>query len=384
MRGRASKISGGVSASERERRRRRPADLPRVRAAAQLLHRPASMQDPVALARAIAGAQAQDQYAGPLTFRSRSRSLTAADIDRARTEERSLLRTWLMRMTMHLVPSEDAGWLLPLFEPAIEKWSRRRLGQLGMPPSVQGKALQRIERALVAEGPLTRSEAAERVVGAGIELNTQTRLHITILAVTSGVACLGPDRGQRTCLVLRGDWLGKLPRFDRDAALGELARRYLRAFGPATDRDFAYWSGLGLREVRTGLGMIETELAEARLGDEDEKLLTLKAHKPRLPAAGKIRLLGAFDTYMLGYRNRAFAVPPEGVAAVKEGGGGWIRPVIVEDGRVIGGWRLTRQAGGIEVSLNPLRQLSAAARETIEREVVDIGRFEGLPARLAG
>jgi hypothetical protein len=340
------------------------------------------MRDPVAIARAIAGAQAQDQYAGPLTFRSRCRGLTAADIDRARTEDRSLLRTWLMRMTMHLVPSEDAGWLLPLFEPAIETWSRRRLGQLGMPPSLQRRALRRIERALVAEGPLTRSEAAARVVGAGIELNAQTRLHITILAVTSGVACLGPDRGQRTCLVLREDWLGKLPRFDRDAALGELARRYLRAFGPATDRDFAYWSGLGLREVRTGLGMIETELAEARLGDQ--KMLTLKAHKPRLPATGKIRLLGAFDTYMLGYRSRDFAVPPEGVTAVKEGGGGWIRPVIVEDGRVIGGWRLTRQGGAIEVSLNPLRQLSSAAREAIETEVEDIGRFEGLPAGLAG
>ena len=69
------------------------------------------------IARAIAGAQAQDVYAGPLTFRSRSRSLTAADIKRARTEERSLLRTWVMRMTIHLIPTEDAGWWLPLFEP---------------------------------------------------------------------------------------------------------------------------------------------------------------------------------------------------------------------------------------------------------------------------
>ena len=100
-----------------------PARLARVRAATQLLHRPATARDPAEIARAIAGAQAQDVYAGPLTFRSRSRKLTAADIKRARTEERSLLRTWVMRMTIHLIPTDDAGWWLPLFEPDIERWS---------------------------------------------------------------------------------------------------------------------------------------------------------------------------------------------------------------------------------------------------------------------
>jgi Winged helix DNA-binding domain len=342
--------------------------LPRLRSAAQLLHRPASVRDPVELARAIAGAQAQDQYAGPLTFRSRSRGLTAADINRARTEDRSLLRTWLMRMTMHLVPSDDAGWLLPLFEPGIEKWSRRRLQQLGMPDSTQERALAAIRRALEAEGPTTRPDA--------------TRLHITLLAVTSGLAFLGPDRGRSTCLVLRHDWLGKPARFEREAALAELARRYLGAFGPATERDFAYWSGLGLREVRTGLGEIAAELTESRLGEET--LLSLQGARDRLPPAGQLRLLGAFDAYMLGYRSRDFAVPAEGVAAVKEGGGGWIRPVIVEDGRVIGGWRSVRTDRGLEISLDPLRPLSAARRSAIDAEIEDIGRFEGLPARLAG
>src|SRR5829696_309205 len=110
-----------------------PAGLARLRAARQLLHRPTNAKDPASIARAIGGAQAQDVYAGPLQFRSRSRSLTAEDIRRARTEERSLLRTWVMRMTIHLIPTEDAGWWLPLFEPSMERWSRRRLEQLGMP-----------------------------------------------------------------------------------------------------------------------------------------------------------------------------------------------------------------------------------------------------------
>src|SRR4051812_3070017 len=126
------------------------------------------MRDPVEVARAIAGAQAQDRYAGPLTFRSRSRRLTGADVERARAEDRSLLRTWVMRKTIHLIPSDDAGWMLPLFEPEIERWSRRRLEQLAMPAATQGRALRAIAKALDRDGPLTRSEAAERLAGAGI------------------------------------------------------------------------------------------------------------------------------------------------------------------------------------------------------------------------
>ena len=240
--------------------------------------------DPAAIARDIAGAQAQDVYAGPLTFRSRSRRLTAADIKRARTEERSLLRTWVMRMTIHMIPTEDAGWWLPLFEPGIERWSRRRLEQLGLPDREQSKALRVIARAL-EDGPLTRTEARERVAAAGVELDAQTGMHIALLSVVSGIACLGPDRGSVTCLVRRGDWLGDLPPFDRGAALAELARRYIRAFAPATDRDFAYWSGLPLRDVRAGLESISSEIEEAQVGDRT--MLTLRGRSRACRGGGR-------------------------------------------------------------------------------------------------
>jgi hypothetical protein len=338
------------------------------------------MRDPVEIARAIGGAQAQDTYAGPLTFRSRSRRLTAADIDRARTEERSLLRTWVMRMTIHLIPADDAGWMLPLFEPVIEKWSRRRLGQLGMPPRTQEKALRVVERTLDREGPLTRPEVAERIVESGIQLNSSTRLHVIGLAVTSGLACLGPDRGRTTCLVLRQDWLGKLPRLDREAALAELARRYLRAFAPATERDFAKWSSLPLRDLRVGLERIAGELVEARLGDETA--FSPRRRRTRWPSGGSLRMLGAFDTYMLGYANRDFALPAEHASDYKAGGGGWLRPVIVRDGVVIGGWSYRRKGKGVEVRLTSPDPLSGADRKEVDAEVADIARFEGVPATL--
>ncbi len=357
-----------------------PARLARLRAATQLLHRPSSARDPAEIARSIAGAQAQDVYAGPLTFRSRSRRLTADDITRARTEDRSLLRTWVMRTTIHLIPTDDAGWWLPLFEPGIERWSRRRLEQLGMPAAEQDKALRIAARALAEEGPLTRTEVRKRIERAGVKLNTQTGMHVALTAVVCGIACLGPDGGKATCLVRREDWLGEPPPFDRDRALAELARRYIGAFGPATDRDFAYWSGLPLRDVRAGLESISGEIEEVRVGDH--AMLVRRGGLPRLPPTGQMRMLANFDTYLLGWKDREFSVASEHAAHVKEGGGGWIRPVIVEDGIVVGGWRSRRKDGNLEISLNLPKGERERLGPRIDAEVADIARFEGIEATI--
>jgi hypothetical protein len=285
-----------------------------------------------------------------------------------------------MRKTIHLIPTDDAGWWLPLYEPETERWSRRRLEQLGLPESKQNKALDVIARALADEGPLTRTQARERVEAAGVKLNQQTGMHIALTAVLSGIACLGPDRGKTTCLVRREDWIGKPPPFDRDRALAELARRYIRAFAPATERDFAYWAGLPLRDVRAGLDSISGEIDEVRGGEET--MLAPRGGLPRLPATGQVRMCGNFDTYLLGWKDRSFSVASEHAAHVKEGGGGWIRPVIIEDGIVVGGWRSSRKGGRLEVSLN----LPDAERERlgdkIEAEVADLSRFEGIEATI--
>jgi uncharacterized protein YcaQ len=358
-----------------------PPELARVRAATQLLHRPVSAKDPAAIARAIGGAQAQDVYAGPQQFRSRSRRLTAEDIARARTEDRSLLRTWVMRMTIHLIPTEDAGWWLPLFEPEMARWQRRRLGELGMPEGDVKRALRAISKALADEGPMTRTEARERVTRAGIELDSHTGMHIVGLSVTSGEACLGPDDGRQSCLVLREDWLGKPPRFDRDQALAELARVYLRAFAPATERDFAYWSGLGLRAVRAGLEAIASEIEEVRVGEET--MLAPGGGLPRLPRTGQVRMLGNFDTYLLGWRDRTFSVSGEHALHVKAGGGGWIRPVIVEDGIVVGGWRSSRKGARVEIELKLPKRERDRLRSELDAEIADLARFEGTEASIA-
>ncbi len=336
------------------------------------------MRSAADVAREICGAQAQEPRASRLALRARNARLTAADVDHARTEERSLVRTWAMRTTIHLVAADDFHWLVPLFAEQNAGFNRRRLKHFGIDAATQERGLSLIERILANEGPLTRKELAERVESEGIGLATETRMHLLMLAVNAGIAVPGPDRGRQTCLVLERDWLGERPRHDREAALAELARRYLRAFGPATEADLAGWSGLPLGELRRGLDAIASELREVRIGDTRGLALRGRARSLRGPL---VRLLPAWDTYLMGYRDRDFLITGDALEQVIPGGG-ILRPSIVVDGALAGTWSSKRQGRSLQVELEPFEALAPEVLSALEAEVADIGRFEGLEATL--
>jgi hypothetical protein len=343
------------------------------------LHRPLALRDPVDVVREAGPVQAQEPRAAKLAFRARARRLTAADVDRARTEERSLLRAWAMRKTVHLIPSEDAGWLLPLFSDLIVRWSRRRLADFGLDRGGQDRALAVLHRAVDRDGPLTRPELAERLERAGFDTANEFKVHLWLLATLDGELCLGPDRDGNTCLVRTVDWIGEPKARPRDQALAELARRYLRAYGPASERDLVRWAGLPLRDGRAGIAAIATELDELRSGGET--LLRLK-RSPRAAAGPVVRLLGAFDNYNMGYADRGLAVADDHVKQMVPGGG-IVRPTITVDGRFVGTWASRRSGSKLSVTVEPFTELDRATLATIENEVADIGRFEGLEAGLA-
>jgi Winged helix DNA-binding domain len=150
---------------------------------------------------------------------------------------------------------------------------------------------------LEEEGPLTRSEIAERLARRGIPIEGQAAYHLVALAALEGHACMGPDRGGEPTLVLLRDWLGPRSTLERDAALAELARRYLCAYVPAAPEDMAAWSGFGLTEVRKGWRLIAQELSEVEVAG-GQKAWTLRSQNVRLGPAGFVGLLpGSTTTY---------------------------------------------------------------------------------------
>ena len=320
-----------------------------ARLTAQLLAGPPA-RDPVSVAERVLAVQGQDPRGFRLAVRARSEGLSAADVDRALTEERSLVVTWLNRGTLHLVRSEDLPLLHAVTTPPLRTGSDRRLAQEGVADPERGVAL--IERALADEGPLTSDALRERLAAAGVNAKGQALYHLLFRASLDGLVVRGPMAGAKQAYVLVRDWLGKPKPVDRDRALGEVARRYLVGHAPATDRDLARWAGISLGDARAGL---------AAAGDRRA------SDAPELPPP---KLLGAFEPCLLGWTSRDDIVGDEPSLVTA---GGMFYPFAMVRGRAVAKWRL---AGG-EVELQPFRPIAKADREALERDAADVERFLG-------
>jgi hypothetical protein len=284
--------------------------------------------------------QAQDLRAGMLSLRARTEALTIADVDRRLTAERSLVITWVMRGTLHLVRPDDLPWLLALTAPTQATACARRLEQNGVSADAADRGVQVIDRALADEGPLKREALRDRLVAAGLRAEGQALVYLLFQAAYRGILVRGPIEGRQHLFVRTADWLGSRPAVDRDKALAELARRYLAGFGPATDADLAYWAGLPLRDARAGLKAIAGELTEHEGG-----LVDLARREPP-PETLPPRLLPLWDDLLVGWRDKSAIVAHEDAARVFAGG--MIGPAATRAGRVVGKWSVA--AGKVVVA----------------------------------
>ncbi len=319
------------------------------------------LRSPAAAAERLLAVQGQDPRGARLAVRARTEGVTAAGVDRALTEERSLLITWLNRGTLHLVRSEDYPWLHALTAPTHLASCRRRLQQEGIPESDGERAMKTIEATLAAEGPLSGRDLRARLGAAGVRTEGQAFIHLMFLAAARGILVRGPMLGRQHAYVLVRDWLGEPQPVDRERALAELARRYLAGHGPADDRDLARWAGLPLRDARAGLAAIASELERGEDG-----LVELKGSPEPAPLPPP-RLLGAFDPLLLGWTSREEVVGPHQVLVTTNG---IFRPFALVEGRAVARWGLAGGKVRIE-HLDEVRARDAAALEKDAQRVLE-------------
>jgi Winged helix DNA-binding domain len=335
---------------------------------------------PEAVVRHLLGVQAQVLPASGLALAARTEGLTRESVDRARERDRSIVLTWAMRGTLHLLAAEDCAWLPPLaLEPRISH-SRRRLEQLGLKSDQVDRAVRAIERMLGRNGPLTRQEILERLRRHGFRTaNEAIVYHLLLLAASSIGVCHGPGRGAERRFILSHDWIGRSKRMDRHSALAEIALRYLAAHGPATPSDLAFWSGLPMADVRRGWRGIADRLVEV---EAVGTTLWAVRSRPEEPAAGVVRLLPNFDEYLLGWRNRAFFVGPDQWKTVNRGGG-WLHPVLLVDGRAEGTWKAEGRRGTWRVNVRPFGRLSPRVRREVGANAEHLAAFLSTSAEVS-
>jgi hypothetical protein len=220
---------------------------------------------PATILRQVFGLQSQVLSAAALGMRVRSTGLSGGDVRRALNDDRSIGRTWLMRGTLHVVAAEDLRWLVDLLGPVFVRAFATRHAQLGLDDELKTRGVTSLRRILTDAGPLTRSELVDRLRGWGFVLDpkTQAPIHLIALAAMHGVLCLGPDRadGQST-YVLLDDWIPRVGTPSRETAIGELARRYFAAYGPATVDDLKAWSGIAMADAQSAVTRAKASLAE--------------------------------------------------------------------------------------------------------------------------
>lgn len=351
--------------------------LRRLRLQAQGLNTESLFNDVAQVTRNASGLQSQELPAATLAVRARTGGLTAEDVRHAREVSRSIVLTWTMRGTMHLVAAEDVGWQLRLFGALFIHKRERRYRQLGLDDATRRNAAHLIRNVLGNRGPLNRAELAQVLDKHGIPIEGQAIAHLVGYAALEGIICFGPERHGKPTYVLMEDWVNTEDdrAFSERQLVAELTRRYLRAYGPAAPSDMVSWSGLTAGQIRAGFEAISNDLVEVEIPDGTAWMLKDQAeYSEHVSMERNVRLLPRYDNYLLGYQSRDFMVQ-ESFAKEVHPGGGLIRSVVIVNGQVIAVWQLEQKRGTAIITVQPFEPIDATLTPYLEAEVRDIGRF---------
>jgi hypothetical protein len=347
-------------------------DIGSLRLAAQAIAAPAATPEE-AVSR-LTAVQAQEYGSGLWAIGLRTHGCTQTDVERAIAEGK-IVRSWPMRSTLHFVAARDLRWMLDLLGPTAIARGAGRARQLELTAETFTRSRKTLRTALSGGSRLTRPAAFAALEEAGIPTRDQRGIHILSRLCQEAVLCLGPREGKQQTFVLADDWVPQTKLPTRDEALARLAWRYFTGHGPATVRDFTWWSGLSAAEARSGLEGAKPKLVH-ETADGTDYWFAAPAGTAAAPA---IHLLPAFDEYLVGYTDRRAVLDPESVRLINAGGG-MLSPAIVKNGRIIAAWKRTVARHHVTVIPQPFAPLGSADVKALDPALHRYGAFLGLTA----
>jgi hypothetical protein len=334
----------------------------------------------------LCGVHAQVQSSAELQVWARVEGARREDVREALWERRTLVRTWCLRGTLHLLTAED----LPLFVAALRThdrwWKGAWLRMIGFGAEDLRAILDAIHDSLGAR-PMTREQLAG-AVAARVGPEARRRMlsgwgEMLKPAAFEGSLIAGPPRGKQVTFVRPDRWLGGWREPSADEAWPGIVRRYLGAYGPASREDFARWWGMQppaagriLKASAVDLAQVDMEGYPAfALADDVAEIRSAKL-------SASVRLLPAFDVYMAGMRPKSSLVDPRFEDRVFRAAG-WISPVVLVKGMVAGVWRHERTGKALQVTVEPFGKLTAAQKRQIAEEADRLGAFLDAPAAVS-
>jgi hypothetical protein len=356
------------------------------RAGRNFLDQRAPARDMLKVISRICGLHAQLMSAAELSLWTRVDGLKSGTVQQALWDHRTLVKTWAMRGTLHLLPSRE----LPLWHAALSTnprylrpalWKRN----FGITLNELDRLTEAIAEALRGR-LMTREELADevgRITGSHelrIKLAKSSWGTALKPAAFTGALCFGPSLGQRVRFTRPDTWVEiSRKRIDPQAAKIELARRFLSAYGPASHQDLArWWGGGGVSSARKWISALEDEVTEVDLDGKQVWMLSSDTRKmSAFEPKRTVRLLAAFDHYVVAASLHARQLLPGDLRARVYRPQGWISPVLLVDGRMLGTWRHRIKGSSVEVVLEPFVKLPRWARQAAAHEAERLADFLG-------
>lgn len=326
--------------------------------------------------------QAQDYlgafWAIGLRMANTSAPPTEALIEQA-IADRTIIRTWPMRGTLHFVAAQDVRWLLQLLTPRQIQQAAGRYRQLELDDAVFAQSQAIMVNALHGGNELTRDELMQALERAGVATTGQRGYHLLGRAAQDGLICFGARSGKQQTFVLLDEWLAPTPPLRRDEALAELARRYFTSHGPATLPDLVRWAGITVKEAKQGVAAAGAALVQETVAGQIYWLphpMPVVA-TPALP----VYLLPGFDEFVLGYGERSAVLDPAFADRICPGGNGIFNATVVIDGKLAGTWKRTLKKSGVMVEWTPFQPFTPLQTAALTVAAQRYSKFLNLPLR---
>jgi Winged helix DNA-binding domain len=350
-------------------------DVSNTRLHTQGIAHPASTT-PEAIVTHLGAIQAQD-YPGALwSIGLRIAGATRADVEHA-IANRTIIRTWPMRGTLHFVPAVDARWMLELMTPRIMKGAAGRHKQLELDDAAFRRSRVLIAKTLKRNPVITRAAVFAVLEKGGVSTEGQRGIHILQQLCMERMLCFGPHAKNESTFVHFDEWIPTSRQLDRDDALRTIAERYFTSHGPATLRDFVWWTGLTVAAAKVGLHLAQSSLEQLTTEGAE---LWMSNNRPAIDTtAPRAHLLPGFDEFMLGYKDRSAALPPKYAWRIVPGGNGMFLSTLVLDGQVRGTWRKTINPKSVVIQTMQFVKLKVSEQKSFTLPLERYAQYLGVP-----
>jgi hypothetical protein len=321
--------------------------------------------------RSLGAMQGQDYGQSLWAIGLRTADARIAGVEEALQTGR-VVRTWLMRGTIHYVLAEDVRWMLGLFGARdLARLTPKAWQYHHMTPELMSLARKTFVEALTGGGCLTRREMIDLMAGVGIPDDRQQSYFTFIHLAQEGLVVPGPPRGKEQTFVLLDEWAPQQRSLEGDEAMAVLASRFFGSHGPATLADFANWCGIGVREASRGLEAVKHELVCETFDGKEYWL------PPGLTAGSGAFVLPAYDELVIGYKDRSAYFTRYDEIPISTYNG-MFYATIIEDGQIAGLWRRVMKKTSVDVELRPLPGFDV---DRLAEHTARFGDFLGLPVR---